>query len=45
MSDADKPEAIPEGEREPEHETAASEEVGLLSTRALRSESLLHDGI
>lgn len=30
MSDADKPEGIPEGEREPEHETAASEEVGLL---------------
>ncbi|UKZ77841.1 hypothetical protein TrVFT333_005567 [Trichoderma virens FT-333] len=26
MSDADKPEGIPEGEREPEHETAASEE-------------------
>ena len=39
MSDADKPEAIPEGEREPEHETAASEEVGLLLlTRASKRE-------
>lgn len=39
MSDADKPEGIPEGEREPENETAASEEVGLvlraLETRAV----------
>jgi hypothetical protein len=40
MSDADKPEGLPEGEREPENETTATEEVGFV-LRALETRAVI----